>query len=158
MEYTLVDIEESVVEYLAEENLELYDINIVNFPNIDKIEIFIFTQDQLDYNIISRINYQLQRHFEIFNLHKGEYELIISSPGVERSLKTKRHFELAQEEKIKVKVYDPVNSVYTFSGKLTNVNDEFISISLEDEKNIDLHFENIKRAKIQFDKFKEKVN
>ena len=32
MEYTLVDIEESVVEYLAEENLELYDINIVNFP------------------------------------------------------------------------------------------------------------------------------
>ena len=68
MEYTLVDIEESVVEYLAEENLELYDINIVNFPNIDKIEIFIFTQDQLDYNIISRINYQLQRHFEIFNL------------------------------------------------------------------------------------------
>ena len=158
MEYTLVDIEESVVEYLAEENLELYDINIVNFPNIDKIEIFIFTQDQLDYNIISRINYQLQRHFEIFNLLKGEYELIISSPGVERSLKTKRHFELAQEEKIKVKVYDPVNSVYTFSGKLTNVNDEFISISLEDEKNIDLHFENIKRAKIQFDKFKQKVN
>ena len=158
MEYTLVDIEESVVEYLAEENLELYDINIVNFPNIDKIEIFIFTQDQLDYNIISRINYQLQRHFEIFNLLKGEYELIISSPGIERSLKTKRHFELAQEENIKVKVYDPVNSVYTFSGKLTNVNDEFISISLEDEKNIDLHFENIKRAKIQFDKFKQKVN
>ena len=59
---------------------------------------------------------------------------------------------------IKVKLYDPVNSVYTFSGKLTNVNDEFISISLEDEKNIDLHFENIKRAKIQFDKFKQKVN
>ena len=158
MEYTLVDIEESVVEYLAEENLELYDINIVNFPNIDKIEIFIFTQDQLDYNIISRINYQLQSHFEIFNLPKVYYELIISSPSIERSLKTKRHFELAQEENIKVKVYDPVNSVYTFSGKLTNVNDEFISISLEDEKNIDLHFENIKRAKIQFDKFKQKVN
>ena len=31
MEYTEFDIENSVIEFLSQENLELYDINIVNF-------------------------------------------------------------------------------------------------------------------------------
>ena len=62
MEYTEVDIKESVITFLTEENLELYDINIVNFPNIDKIEIFIFSEENINYSVIERLNYQLQRH------------------------------------------------------------------------------------------------
>ena len=52
MEYTEVDIKESVITFLTEENLELYDINIVNFPNIDKIEIFIFSEENINYSVI----------------------------------------------------------------------------------------------------------
>ena len=44
--------------YLSEENLELYDINMVNFPTIDKIEIFVYSEDLIDYSIIKRLNYQ----------------------------------------------------------------------------------------------------
>jgi len=95
MEYTEVDIKESVITFLTEENLELYDINIVNFPNIDKMEIFIFSEENINYSVIERLNYQLQRHLEEFNLFKGDYELVISTPGIERTLKTDRHFELA---------------------------------------------------------------
>ena len=89
-----------------EENLELYDINIVNFPNISKIEVYVYSTSSLDYKTIERLNFQIQRLLEEFNIQKGTYELIVSSPGVERLLKTSRHYEISQQELIKVKLIE----------------------------------------------------
>ena len=33
------EIQQQIDSYLKDENLELYDLNIVNFPNISKIEV-----------------------------------------------------------------------------------------------------------------------
>ena len=158
MEYTEIDIKDSIIQYLAEENLELYDINIVNFPTIDKIEIFVFSEELIDYTIIQRLNYQLLRLLEEFNLFKGDYELVISTPGIERSLKTERHFELSIGENIKLKLFTPIKNIYTFEGQLISLQDDSVVVVIEennDEISIDLN--NIKKAKIQYKKFKQKV-
>ena len=156
MEYTEVDIKDSVMAFLNEENLELYDINIVNFPSIDKVEIFIFSEDDMNYSIIERLNYQLQRHLEEFNLFKGNYELVISTPGIERSLKTERHFELAIGEEIKLKRYSPIKDIYTYEGELIESNSEIITLQLENEQ-LSIDLENIKKARVNYNKFKQKV-
>ena len=156
MEYTEVDIKESVITFLTEENLELYDINIVNFPNIDKIEIFIFSEENINYSVIERLNYQLQRHLEEFNLFKGDYEFVISTPGIERTLKTYRHFELAQGEEVKIKLYSPVNNEYTFQGELIESDVNKVTIQIEEEQQI-FEIDNIKRARVNYNKFKQKV-
>ena len=156
MEYTEVDIKESVITFLTEENLELYDINIVNFPNIDKIEIFIFSEENINYSVIERLNYQLQRHLEEFNLFKGDYELVISTPGIERTLKTDRHFELAKGEEVKIKLYSPVNNEYTFQGELIESDVNKVTIQIEEVQQI-FEIDNIKRARVNYNKFKQKV-
>ena len=156
MEYTEVDIKDSVMAFLNEENLELYDINIVNFPSIDKVEIFIFSEDDMNYSIIERLNYQLQRHLEEFNLFKGDYELVISTPGIERSLKTERHFELAIGEAINLKLYSPIKDIYTYEGELIESNSEIITLQLENEQ-LSIDLENIKKARVNYNKFKQKV-
>ena len=156
MEYTEVDIKESVITFLTEENLELYDINIVNFPNIDKMEIFIFSEENINYSVIERLNYQLQRHLEEFNLFKGDYELVISTPGIERTLKTDRHFELAKGEEVKIKLYSPVNNEYTFQGELIESDVNKVTIQIEEVQQI-FEIHNIKRARVNYNKFKQKV-
>jgi ribosome maturation factor RimP len=156
MEYTEVDIKESVITFLTEENLELYDINIVNFPNIDKMEIFIFSEENINYSVIERLNYQLQRHLEEFNLFKGDYELVISTPGIERTLKTDRHFELAKGEEVKIKLYSPVNNEYTFQGELIESDVNKVTIQIEEVQQI-FEIDNIKRARVNYNKFKQKV-
>jgi len=156
MEYTEVDIKESVITFLTEENLELYDINIVNFPNIDKIEIFIFSEENINYSVIERLNYQLQRHLEEFKLFKGDYELVISTPGIERTLKTDRHFELAKGEEVKIKLYSPVNNEYTFQGELIESDVNKVTIQIEEVQQI-FEIDNIKRARVNYNKFKQKV-
>ena len=156
MELDQNNIISTINKYLFEENLELYDINIVNFPNISKIEVYVYSSSSLDYKTIERLNFQIQRLLEEINIQKGTYELIVSSPGIERLLKTNRHYEISQQELIKVKLIDPINDEYVLYGTLNKVEGESIYLNIQDNE-INIPINNIKKSRIVFDKFKEKV-
>ena len=156
MELDQNNIISTINKYLFEENLELYDINIVNFPNISKIEVYVYSSSSLDYKTIERLNFQIQRLLEEFNIQKGTYELIVSSPGIERLLKTNRHYEISQQELIKVKLIEPINDEYVLYGTLNKVEAGNIYLNIEDNE-IGIPINNIKKSRIVFDKFKEKV-
>jgi len=150
------DISLAISTYLETENLELYDLNIAGNESISKVEIFIFSKEDQELSTFERLNYQIQRLLEDIGLEKGTYELILSSPGVERSLKTKRHYELALNEEIKINLINPKNGEYTFIGNLVNINEKDVEI-LNDGLNHIFEYENIKKANIRFNKFRQKV-
>ena len=156
MELDKNNVISTINEFLLEENLELYDINIVNFPNISKIDIYVYSSTNLDYKTIERLNYQIQRLLEEFSIVKGSYDLIISSPGIERSLKTLRHYEISINEYLKVKLNDPIDDEYVFYGILSNVKNDNIYLDVE-EQIIEINFNNIKKSRIEYKKFKQKV-
>ena len=146
----------TINEYISEENLELYDINIVNFPNISKIEVYVYSNEILDYKIIERLNFQIQRLLEEINLQKGTYELIVSSPGLERNIKTLRHYEISLNEYIKVKLIEPINNEYIFNGILLKIENDKIFLQVRDEI-IEININNIKKSRLVFEKFKERI-
>ena len=156
MELDKNDIISLVSDYLIQEDLELYDINIVNFPSVSKIEVYVYSTSNLDYKIIERLNHQIQRLLEEVNLEKGSYELIVSSPGLERLLKTIRHYEISLDENIKVKLIVPINNEYTFQGTLINIENENIQLLVENQL-IKIDINNIKKARLDLIKFKEKI-
>ena len=156
MELDKNDIISLVSDYLIQEDLELYDINIVNFPSVSKIEVYVYSTTNLDYKTIERLNHQIQRLLEEVNLEKGSYELIVSSPGLERLLKTKRHYEMSLDENIKVKLIVPINNEYTFQGTLINIENENIQLLVENQL-IKIDINNIKKARLDLIKFKEKI-
>ena len=88
--------------YLTEEKLELYDLNIANYPAISRVEVFIVSDYEIDVDLTSRLNKQLQRLLDNMGIEKGSYEMIVSSPGIERKLKTNSHFELALGQLVKI--------------------------------------------------------
>ena len=102
--------------YLTEEKLELYDLNIANYPAISRVEVFIVSDFEIDVDLTSRLNKQLQRLLENMGIEKGSYEMIVSSPGIERKLKTNRHFELALGELVKIKLFEPIKGNYVLEG------------------------------------------
>ena len=156
MELDKNNVISAINEFLSEENLELYDINIVNFPNISKIDIYVYSSTNLDYKTIERLNYHIQRLLQEFNIEKGSYDLIISSPGIERSLKTIRHYEISINEYIKVKLNDPIDDEYVFYGTLSNVKNDNIYLDVK-EQIVEINFNNIKKSRIEYNKFKQKV-
>ncbi len=147
----------SIENFLNAENLELYDINIVNFPSISKIEIFIFSEKEINSMKYERFSYQIQRLLDEIGIEKGTYELIVSSPGIERNLKTNRHFQLSINEHIKIKLLEPINDEYVHTGILKQATNEYIVIT-QDETDLIIDINNIKKTKIFYEKFKEKIN
>ena len=150
------EIYQAFDSYLKQENLELYDLNLVFTPNLQKVEVYVYSIDEVDITLTSRLNTQLQRILSDFDIEKGSYEMIVSSPGIERKLKSHRHFELALGDLVKVKLYKPLNNEYSFEGVISNCSTNFIILSIDDE-DLNIEIENIKNAKIEFKQFKEKV-
>ena len=142
--------------YLSEENLELYDINIVDYPSISRVEVYIVSDNEIDIDLTSRLNKQFQRLLENMGLEKGSYEMIVSSPGIERKLKTNRHFELALGELVKIKLFEPIEDEYVLEVYIESSNEQDIKLIVNSVEVV-IDFSNIKSAKIEFKQFKEKV-
>jgi len=138
----------SIVSYLNEEGLELYDLNLTDFPNISKVEIFVYSPSGLDHKTIERLSYQLQDVFQDSNIERGTYDLVVSTPGIEPILTTARHFELAIGKTIKIKTFRDICGEYLFLGKLTAFNTKDITMILENDNVLNLDIENIKKAKV----------
>ena len=151
-----IEIHQQINSYLKDENLELYDLNIINFPNISKVEIYIFSNEEINIDTTARLNKQLSRVIEEFGYEKGSFDMIVSSPGIERKLKSLRHFELSIGELVKLKLFNPIDEIYTFEGTLLSVIGKNIILKTENG-DIEINISEIKNAKIEFKQFKEKV-
>jgi ribosome maturation factor RimP len=151
-----IEIHHQIDSYLKDENLELYDLNIINFPNISKVEIYIFSNEEINIDTTARLNKQLSRVIEEFGYEKGSFDMIVSSPGIERKLKSLRHFELSIGELVKLKLFNPIDEIYTFEGTLLSVIGKNIILKTENN-DIEINISEIKNAKIEFKQFKEKV-
>ncbi len=136
--------------------MELYDLNIVNFPSISKVEVFIYSDEEVNLDTTARLNKQLSRVIEEFGYEKGSFDMIVSSPGIERKLKSLRHFELSIGELVKVKLINAIDDIYTFEGILESVSGDSIILKTT-EGEFDINISEIKNAKIEFKQFKEKV-
>ena len=76
--------------------------------------------------------------------------------GIERKLKSLRHFELSIGELVKVKLVNAIDDIYTFEGILESVSGDSIILKTK-EGEFDINISEIKNAKIEFKQFKEKV-
>ncbi len=85
----------------------------------------------------------------------GEYALEVSSPGLERPLKEKWHFEAVVGQKVFVQSsesMDPAGSVprYKVNGKLESVSDKEIIVKA-DGKDFVISMNNVKKSNVIFD-------
>ena len=81
---------------------------------------------------------------------KEEYTLEVSSPGLERRLKTKREFDYFTGREVDVKLFSPQNGLKEFSGKLIGFDGKTaeieygggtVLVNVKEAAYIKLHFE-----------------
>ena len=74
----------------------------------------------------------------------GKYTLEVSSPGLDRELKTENDFRRAEGERVKLKLTDGSE----ISGEIISVTDGQIVLSAEDEHQKSVPIGSISRGKI----------
>lgn len=150
------EIFESFDSYLKIEGSELYDLNVLNHPDISKVEAFVYSEEVIDLETTTRFNRQFQRILEDLGFEKGSFEMIVSSPGVERKIKNKRHFELSVGELLRIKTIESIKGEYVFEGFLEKIENDNLFLNINDEV-LSIDINNVKSAKIEYKKFKQKV-
>ncbi|MBQ2736646.1 MAG: ribosome maturation factor RimP [Clostridia bacterium] len=68
-----------------------------------------------------------------YDFIEDAYHLEVSSPGLEREIKTDWHMEHCKGETVCVKLYAPINGAKVIVGELTSFNDESVVITADEE-------------------------
>jgi ribosome maturation factor RimP len=77
----------------------------------------------------------------------GHYTLEVSSPGLDRVLRTRAHFERFAGERVRLEMMQPVDGRKRFAGRLKQVGESEITLEL-DGGTVSLPIEDIHRARL----------
>ncbi len=78
------------------------------------------------------------------------YTLEVSSPGLERPLTRKSHFERFVGEKVKVKTTEEILGRKSFSGILKNIEEDCILVEIVDNREVSIPLASITRANLWY--------
>ena len=129
---------------------DIYDIQYVKEGQNNYLRIFIDKDGIIDINDCEKVNNAINDILDKEDPIKDSYFLEVSSPGLERVLRKKEHFEKQLNSEIFFKLFNAVDGMKELTGILTSVNDENISIQSNGTEYI-VEFKNISIAKTTFD-------
>ena len=150
MRDTLIRLLEPPIEAL---NYELIDIEFAREGRGGVLRIFIDRRaDELRENITvddcARVSHAVSEVLEIEDPIQGHYTLEVSSPGFDRILRKREHFERFVGERIFVELKLPIDGRRRFAGMLKSIADDSIVVEVDGQAH-SLPLERIQKARLR---------
>ena len=122
-----MSLEESIKLAVESLDAKLYDIVIVKEHNRNIYRVLVTTANGINLDKCAEISRMISPILDVDEPMNGEYILEVSSPGIERKLRTKEHFKASVGEKVKVKDF----ATETYKGELIFADDQKIIVKTE---------------------------
>ncbi len=137
---------QSVLQPIADEmNIEIVEVEFKQGKE-PALTVYIDTETGVDLNTCEKFHRAIDPVLDELDPTFGQaYTLNVSSPGLDRPLKTQRDFEKCKGEKVEVKLYAPLKGKKFFEGVLIGYDENCVEI--QDGKET-LKLEKAKIAKI----------
>lgn len=148
---------------VVDEGCELVFFQLVRGPRRTKVRFFIDTlgshgeKDDAHVGIadLERVNRRLSDVLDVEDQHrglfKGAWDLEVSSPGVDRPLAKRSHFQHAVDKKVQVKLQRAQAGKRTHTARLTAAGDDAIELLLDGDESLTVSFDNIESAHVVFE-------
>ena len=112
------------------------------------LRVFIDSEQGITLDDCSRASYQISGVLEVEDPIRGRYNLEVSSPGLDRPLFTLAHFERFVGKGVKLRLRQPLEGQRKFKGVIAAVGDDSIRIALDDDRELELHIDEIEKANL----------
>jgi ribosome maturation factor RimP len=149
MRDALLRLIEPPVEALG---LELVDVEFASAGRGGVLRVFIdrcaAEEPAITVDDCARVSHALSEMLEVEDPIKGHYTLEVSSPGFDRILRTKAHFERFVGARVAVELRLPMDGRRRFVGDLRAVDGEAIAV-LVDGQEYRLPLERIQKARLR---------
>jgi ribosome maturation factor RimP len=139
---------------VANEGLELVDLEFIREREGWILRLFIDKPGgRVGLDECSQVSRAVDPALDVEDFIPHEYSLEVSSPGVNRPLKKPAHFEQVKGQKVKVKTFGPVGEPprKNFTGTLTEVAADAISVDVEGGGVFRIPFKDIAKANLEFE-------
>jgi ribosome maturation factor RimP len=139
-------------DYLKNEGLDLVDL-IYRYEGRDLILRILADRPEGGINLdeCARLNRGISETLDEKNILEGSYLLEVSSPGLDRPLKTRSDFLRCLNKKVRFFLSEPVNGKIEWEGSVINVSNILVNVNLG-ETVIDIPLEKINKAKQSWEK------
>lgn len=142
-------VEELLKPIIINLGYDLYDVVYEKEGKDYYLRIFIDKPEGIDINDCEKVNNEINDILDEADYIKEQYFLEVSSPGIERTLRKEKHFLSQIGNKIRIKLFKPIDKQKELIGILTEYNKEEITIKV-DEKTIKINSKDIANAKTIF--------
>ncbi|HYO57929.1 ribosome maturation factor RimP [Archangium sp.] len=139
---------------VAGEGLELLEVEFVREREGWVLRLFIDKPGgRVGLDECSQVSRAVDTVLDVEDIVPHEYNLEVSSPGVNRPLKKPVHYERVKGQKVKVKTFGPIGEPprKNFTGTLTEVAADAISVDVEGAGSFRISFKDIAKANLEFE-------
>ena len=99
-----MSLREEVKKVVEDHGAQLYDEEVVSEDGRTLYRVYVTKEGGVDLDLCADISRDLSPMLDVYPPVSGQYNLEVSSPGVERTLKTPEHFEKSVGEKVNLKL------------------------------------------------------
>lgn len=129
-------VEEMVQPYLDEHGFELVDVEYVKEGSNWFLRVFVDKDGGIDIDDCGLISEHLSLKLDENDPIPTAYFLEVSSPGAERPLKKKEDVAKSVGKNVFVTVYEPINGLKEFEGKLESFDNEELVIQTAKKQHV----------------------
>ncbi len=126
----MVDAESLVRPVVEGAGFELFDVSFGGSGGTRTLRVTI-DGDGLDVDTIASLSDKIARRLDLEGFSDGRYELEVSSPGIERPLKTPAHYARAVGARVKVKTASPIDDAQVHEGVLLAADEGRIELDVD---------------------------
>ncbi|HYI46772.1 MAG TPA: ribosome maturation factor RimP [Actinomycetota bacterium] len=133
-------------------SLSVWDVEVAGQPGRSIVRIFVTSDNGgLDLDTVAQVADEISRGLDLKDPIPGAYTLEVSSPGLERTLRSPEHFARSVGDKVTIKTRERlVANSHRIDGVIVEADDSKVRVNLGAEE-VDVPLDGIKSARTVFD-------
>lgn len=128
--------------------VEIVTVEVVGASKAPTIRVYIDTDEGVSFDELASAQTWINEIMDSIDPFPGAYTLEVSSPGIDRPLRTKEHFERFAGETAQISLRQPLDGRAKWTGKLAGVEGD--DVLLEADGIVErLPYDDIKKANVK---------
>ena len=132
----------------ATEGIEIVTVQVVGAKKAPTIRVFIDTPEGVSFDQLAKSQAWINEIMDAIDPFPGAYTLEVSSPGIDRPLRTSGHFARFAGQVAVVKMGHPLDGRSNFTGKIVSADEACVVMEIDGEQ-ISLPMDDMKRAHLK---------
>jgi len=142
------DLAEAVVR---RRELKVWDVEFAGQAGNSVLRVFVHGDDGVDLDTVAAISEEISRGLDLRDPIAGRYTLEVSTPGLERNLRTPDHFARSVGEKVVVKTTEILaGNSHRIEGTVIEAGDDDVVLEAKEEK-VEVPYGLIKSARTVYE-------